>query len=175
MPSRWLLAVALGLSCAHRPAAAPDRAPSWSVSERAAGPLRIGMTVAEVGRALGTAFQPAYEMTDDCDMVEAPGGPSDVSLMIVRDTLVRFDVIDSITPTTTGLRVGSTEAEVLATYDSGRVRVEPHAYDGPEGHYLIVRVGADSLHGIVFETDGRRLTQYRAGRWPEVGGVEGCL
>jgi len=173
--SRWLLAaVALSVSCAHRPASTPPRAPSWTVSERAAGPLRIGMTVAEVGHALGTAFQPAYEMTDDCDMVSAPGGPPDISLMIVRDTLVRFDVTDSLTPTTTGMRVGTTEADVLGIYGDG-VRVEPHAYDDPDGHYLVVRPMTDSLYAIIFETDGRRVTSYRAGRWPEAGGIEGCL
>ena len=170
MQARWLLAtIVLLASCAHRPAA-----PSWTVSERAAGPLRVGMTVAEVGHALGAGFSVAYEMTDICDMVEAPGGPPDMTLMVVRDTLVRFDVTDRVTPTTAGLRVGSTEAEVHAAHGD-RVRVEPNPHYWPEGHYLVVRSAADSLHGIVFETDGRRVIQYRAGRWPEVGGIEGCL
>ncbi len=54
------------------------------------------------------------------------------------------------------------------------MRDEPHHYEGPEGRYRIVELPGDSLHRIVFETDGRRVTSYRAGRRPAVDHVEGC-
>lgn len=55
----------------------------------------------------------------------------------------------------------------------GRVEVQPHKYTGPEGHYLSVSVPSDTLLRIIFETDGRVVTRYRAGRRPAVEYVEG--
>jgi hypothetical protein len=53
-------------------------------------------------------------------------------------------------------------------------KVEPHKYtDGP---YLVQPPAAatGSAYRIVFETDGRRVTRYRAGMRPQVEYVEGC-
>ena len=75
--------------------------------------------------------------------------------------------------TAEGAGVGDTETRVLALY-RGRVRVEPHKYMGPEGHYLVVSVVDDSLAAIIFETDGKVVTMFRAGRRPAVEYVEGC-
>ena len=55
----------------------------------------------------------------------------------------------------------------------GRVKTEPHKYV-QGGHYLIVTSPTDTMHQIVFETDGKRVTTYRVGRTPEVRWVEGC-
>jgi hypothetical protein len=62
---------------------------------------------------------------------------------------------------------------VQALYAS-RVAVSPHKYTG--GHYLTVTPTApgDSAYRMVFETDGRRVTQFRAGVRPAVEYVEGC-
>ena len=62
---------------------------------------------------------------------------------------------------------------VLAVY-RGRVQVQPHKYTGPEGHYLVVTHPRDTLFLIIFETDGRHVTRFRAGRKPAVQYVEGC-
>ena len=174
MSTRSFLAfLALGAtSCQGRDPATEPTVP-WVVSPRSAGPVRTGMTVAEASKALGADLKPTYDVSDICDMLDVPGGPTDLSLMVVSDTIVRFDVSDTLTATAlTGLRVGSSEAQVLAAYP-GKVRVEPHEYAGPDGHYLVV--GSDSLEALVFETDGKRVTRYRAGRKPAVEWVEGCL
>jgi hypothetical protein len=75
--------------------------------------------------------------------------------------------------TSEGAGVGDTEASVLARYE-GRVRVEPHKYAGPTGHYLVVAAPPDTSHLIIFETDEGTVVTYRAGRTPEVRYVEGC-
>jgi hypothetical protein len=93
--------------------------------------------------------------------------------MIVADMLVRFEVMDTRARTAEGIGVGSREVEVLGAY-RGRVTVEPHKYDGPEGHYLVVPSRTDSAYAFVVETDGRTVTLWRAGRRPEVDLVEGC-
>lgn len=97
-----------------------------------------------------------------------------VSFMVVSDTIVRVDVDSSTVATVWGDRVGDSEGAVLARH-AGRVRVEPHKYTGPEGHYLIVTSRDDTLHRLVFETDGKRVMAYHAGLRPYVDWVEGCV
>ena len=54
------------------------------------------------------------------------------------------------------------------------VRVEPHPYDGPVGQYLIVdALDAPGLR-LIYETDGDRVTSFRAGRRDAVDLIEGC-
>jgi hypothetical protein len=67
-----------------------------------------------------------------------------------------------------------TETQVRALYP-GRIRTEPHKYTGPEGHYLLCepREASDSSYRLIFETDGQRVLNYRAGLRPAVQYVEG--
>jgi hypothetical protein len=92
--------------------------------------------------------------------------------MVVGGQVARVEVSDSAVATTAGARIGDTEARINRLY-SGRVQTTPHKYT--DGRYLTVRgSGADSVHRLVFETDGQRVTRYRGGRMPEVEWVEGC-
>ena len=93
--------------------------------------------------------------------------------MVVDGEVARVEVSGSgVVATTAGARVGDTEARINQLYPD-RVQTTPHKYT--DGHYLTVRgSGADSIHRLVFETDGRRVTRYRGGRMPEVEWVEGC-
>lgn len=129
------------------------------------------MSVAEARAALGG--QLADPANSDCDHVRAPGGPAGLLLMIVRGEVARIEVNDSTISTAAGARVGDTEGRINELY-SGRVQTSSHKY--VDGHYLTVRRGAgsDTVHRLVFETDGRRVTRFRAGRMPEVEWVEGC-
>ena len=70
--------------------------------------------------------------------------------------------------TRSGVRVGDTEQKVLATYPGEIVR-ESHAYTS--GSYLKI---IDGNRKVVFETDGRRVTQISTGRRPEIDYIEGC-
>ena len=87
--------------------------------------------------------------------------------------MARVDVTKPGVRTREGAQVGDPEAAVLKLYE-GRVAVTPHKYSGPQGHYLTVTTPGDSLHRIVFETDGATVQNYRVGRLPEVEWVEGC-
>lgn len=163
----------------HRPpppAPAPSTAvaaPAWVVSATGIGRVRIGWSVAQLNQALGEQLKPTYEVSDQCDHLRPAGLPAGVSLMVVLDTVVRVDVDTTGVPTAEGAGVGDTEARILALY-RGRIRVEPHKYTGPEGHYLIVTIPSDTLSRIIFETDGHTVQNYRAGRRPAVEFVEGC-
>ena len=73
-----------------------------------------------------------------------------------------------------GIHVGSTEDEVKATY-GGRVTVEGHPYV-QTGHYLVYTPQDASSRGfgLIFETDGQRVTSFRSGYAEQVTWTEGC-
>jgi hypothetical protein len=179
--SRWtatiLLVGGLGLAaCEAREAAAP--APE-AVSERTTlamdgfGPLKVGMSRAEAERALGaplTASPPAPG--SDCQYARPPQGPDGLSLMLIAGTVARIDVRDNAAlATPAGIHIGSNEFEVDNAY-RGRIAVAEQKYQ--DGHDLTVTDPARPDLRYVFETDGTRVTRFRAGRVPEVEFVEGC-
>lgn len=150
--------------------AATGSSAAWTMSEHGWGPLRAGMSVADARAAVGGAL--AEPANRECDHLRPPGGPAGVLLMIVSGRIARVEVSDPTVATAAGARVGDSEARINELY-AGRVRTTPHKYT--DGHYLTVRgAGADSVHRLVFETDGQRVTRYRGGRLPEVEWVEGC-
>ena len=156
-----------------RAAAAPDPT-QWKVSESAIGPVQIGMTLEEADGVLGGHLVPEEPLDSACDYVSARGVDAEVSFMVVGGRIARVDVRDTAITTNEGARVGDPEDRVRKLYE-GRVTVEPHKYV-PRGRYLLVspRDQADTTHLLLFETDGARVTEYRAGRVPEVQWVEGC-
>lgn len=158
-------------------AAAPSGAPSdWRVGLRTFGPVRYGMTLAEASRVLGERLLPGLEYAaEGCSYLRPRAIPRGTSFMVLDGRVERVDVDTAGVRTISGAQVGSTEDEVRALYP-GRIRTEPHPYTGPEGHYLrfVPRVPADTAFGLIFETDGRRVTSFRAGRQPAVGYIEGC-
>jgi hypothetical protein len=87
--------------------------------------------------------------------------------------VVRFDVESPGIRTVEGAGVGDLEADVVKLYGAG-IEVSPHKYTGPEGHYLTVTPPGDTLHQIIFETDGQKVVHMRAGSRPAVEYVEGC-
>lgn len=156
------------------PAAAADTGPvdsTWSVHSDHVGPVRIGMTAAEARRALGL---PADTIsTDGCSYLDGVDGTRlHANVMLTSDTVVRFDVLDSTLATAEGARVGDTEDQIRRMYGN-QISVQRHKYL-PNGHYLVVTTARDTANRIVFETDGKIVTRYRAGRTPEVELVEGC-
>lgn len=156
--------------------AAPDTVP-WTVGLSAYGPIQTGSLRTAVLAALGAPPQRGQEsLPEACEYMGIPESPLTrvVSFMVVSDTIVRVDVDSSTVATVWGDRVGDSEGAVLARH-AGRVRVEPHKYTGPEGHYLIVTSRDDTLHRLVFETDGKRVMAYHAGLRPYVDWVEGCV
>jgi len=101
-----------------------------------------------------------------------------VRFLITRDSvgappwLERVDVDSAGVRTAEGITVGDAEAQVRRLYGA-RVHVTPHKYD-KRGHYLTVDATGDTLHRIIFETNGRRVTHFRAGRRPAIDNVEVC-
>lgn len=159
-------------SAAATQAGAADTASGWRVSARGVGPVRVGMSAADAAAALGDGFSVA-DTVGECGYVHPREAPAGLSFMVVKGSIARTDIDSATVPTTEGARVGDSEARVQQLY-AGRVAVSPHKYT--DGHYLTVTpaAAADSAFRIIFETDGRRVINYRAGRLPEVEWIEGC-
>ena len=164
-----VMAIATAAGCGRE---TPTIAETMSVRPDGAGVLRIGMSVEEARRTLGEDLEVDYADLESCDHI-SPAALVGASAMVVRDTIVRVEIRDPGLTTPEGAGIGTTETELLGIYGD-RAQVTPHKYSGPEWHYVTVRAEGDSAHAIVFETDGRQVKNYRAGRLPEVEWVEGC-
>jgi hypothetical protein len=154
------------------PAASTD---AWTVSIHGYGPIRAGMTLSEAAAAGGRRFGEPQMGSEECDyfLFADDSVRGSAHFMVVNGQIARVDVNDSTISTAEGARVGDTEQRITELYP-GRVTVQPHKYS--DGHYLVVAPAspADSGRNIIFETDGQKVTTYRAGRMPEVEYVEGC-
>jgi hypothetical protein len=94
-------------------------------------------------------------------------------VMLVNDSVARIDVTAPGPRTTEGTGIGDPETQLTAAYGA-RANVRPNKYTGPVGHDVIVNAAGDSTHRLVFETDGKKVLRFRAGRQPAIDLVEGC-
>lgn len=143
----------------------------WTARPDGVGPLRVGMTAAQVRAAAGLPAGGA-DTDSACHYLALPNLPKRLGVMLESGLVTRIDVRDTSVATAEGIRVLSPQDSALAAY-AGRVQVQPHKYSRGWS-YLVVMPPGDSLHRIVFEGDGNRVTMYRVGRVPAVEYVEGC-
>lgn len=138
------------------------------------GTVRVGMTVKEATRAAGTKLV-GDAPNNSCYYVKPQGEPQNIGFMVTGGRISRVDVYkNSRVATFSGARIGDTEARIKSLYP-GQITVTPHKYV-QGGHYLTL-VPQDRAYGnyrLIFETDGKRITQFRTGKLPEVEFVEGC-
>ena len=170
---RALIAGTVGLMIAftESAASAPPALDQFHLTLDGLGPLRIGMTLKEVA---DTGFRIKIEHDfepNECARAEVEG-QKNVWLMFENGRVVRVEVLGGRIATLSGVRVGDTEEQVRKTYGA-RLVVEPHKYDD-NGHYLIV-FSSDRKQALVMETDGKVVTDFRAGLAGPAEYVEGCL
>ncbi|MEH2160872.1 MAG: hypothetical protein V7K38_07440 [Nostoc sp.] len=138
------------------------------------GEVRVGMTVSQAAKASGTKL-PGDSPNNSCYYVKPQNEPKNVSFMVTEGRISRVDVRQNTEITTLkGAKIGDTEVQIKSLYP-GQIKVTPHKYV-QGGHYLtfIPKERADQNYRVVFETDGKRVTQFRSGKLPEVEFVEGC-
>ncbi|MEO5799691.1 MAG: hypothetical protein ABIZ70_07050 [Gemmatimonadales bacterium] len=153
--------------------AAPASPGAFVVKADEFNSYKTGMTLAKFNEAVGEQLKPKYDISPECDILRPAKFPKGVTAMIILDTIVRFDIDSAGILTTEGAGVGDTEARIKELYQ-GQLKVQPHKYTGPTGHYLVVSPAGDALHRIIFETDGKKVLNYRVGNRPAVELVEGC-
>lgn len=138
------------------------------------GPVRIGMTVAEIEAATRSRLD-VPEGDDsvgvgDCRWVGL-GSPAEVDLIVRAPAgtppgdLHRVAVVVSIWgyigATERGVGLGDPQAEALAAYPDAEV--QPNVWSQPNGLWISWPT-RDHPQAITFETDGARVTAIHAGR-----------
>ncbi|SFS46514.1 hypothetical protein [Brevundimonas viscosa] len=192
LSSAVLALAACGAENAAAPEAAPEPTPPPVASSTTPqltaegwGPLRIGMTRAEVVAALGEDANPEAVGGPDpasCDEFRPERAPEAMLVMIERDRLTRISLIrPSDVTTDRGYGVGDPGDGIAAAYGAGAVR-EPHKYEpAPAGYITAWSRGGGTgyvedpdARGLVFEVgqDGA-VKAIRAGG-PSIQYVEGC-
>lgn len=144
---------------------------TWIVRETGVGPVKIGMTLAQLNAALHEKFALPEDKEDQGCFYVTPNGHDHIAFMIGGRKLVRIDVDAPGIATSSGIQVGDSEADARQVYGS-RMQVTPHKYVDM-GHYLTVR-STDGHYGIRFETDNSKVTRYYAGTYEAIQYVEGC-
>jgi hypothetical protein len=138
------------------------------------GPIRIGMSAAALERVLGTKLPETQDQEEDaCRTVEAGPDWPGTSVLLLDGRVARIDVSQRGIFTLSGAAVGDTQASVLKRYN-GRISVSTSAEGVDDSKYLTM-LSSDRSHGIRFETDGERITQYYVGVTYAVQHSEGCL
>ncbi len=151
------------------------------------GPLRIGMSLADVVTALGPDSDPEAvggPEPEQCDQFRPARAPEGLLVMIEAGRLTRISLAgESSIVTDKGLGVGATAAEVRTAYGPGIV-AGPHKYQDPPAEYLDAwasgapaagAMAGENARGIRYEVgDEGRVTLIHAGG-PSIEYVEGCL
>ena len=171
MTSRRGQAIAVAIACAAVLGAAATAALALPSSARLTtaglGPIKIGMTIAQVEQAGNREL--TFEGGDANAVCASAALGARLYGLFSKGRLTRIYVSSSRYATRTNIRVGDSQRKVLARYGRGLVR-QKHAYV-PGGYYLKLTVGNRRL---VFDTDGKRVTQISSGRKPEIDYIEGC-
>jgi len=152
------------------------------------GPLRVGMTRAEVVTALGDDSDPASvggAEPEVCDQWRPARAPAGVLVMIENGVLSRISVAAPATlKTDRGFGVGDTAAAIKAAYGPLAV-AQPHKYSSPPAEDIFVwQVGAPATAGEYVQDTAARGIRYEIGddgkvKIVHVGGpsiqlAEGC-
>ena len=153
---------------------ARDTVSDLALNEDGLGQIQIGMTLDEAVNMGLLNERP--DIKQACDFVfpaVGAGIPFGVNVMVVKGKVARIDVDTGTVTTEDGAKIGDSEDKLKSIYGD-ELRVSPHKYiEG--GHYLTVMGDSTSAgKAMVFETDGKQVTMFRAGRVPEVAWVEGC-
>jgi hypothetical protein len=136
------------------------------------GPVRVGMNLLELNKALHTSYaKPTDPDEQACTYVEVPHQPG-IGLMILDGFVARVDVDNRSTHTSEGVHNGDSEAHALQVYGK-KLEAEPNYYEPENGHYLTL-LSNDRKLGIRFETEDGKITRYYAGTTSAIALVEGC-
>jgi hypothetical protein len=142
----------------------------WVLREDGVGPVKIGMTPAQLSAALHAKLIEEDSGSDHCYYVHPPD-ENRLWFMILDGRVVRVDVNEAGVSTSSGIGIGDSEAGVRQVYGT-RLRVTAHKYVD-SGHYLTVR-STDGRYGVRFETDKGKVTKFYAGKYDAIQYVEGC-
>lgn len=152
--------------------AAPSR--GWRLTPEGLGPVRIGMSRAEVTRIVGAPLE-GEELTEGCIEMQPTRGWRGIYFMLEEGRLTRISLSgrESGIATPRGIAVGASEAEVRRAYGRG-LQGEEHTYqDAPARYFTYWTV--PGRRGVRFETNAQRRVEIIHAGEPSIQYVEGCL
>lgn len=155
---------------------APELTSASPATLRGLGPVRIGMTVEEASDASGLALtrSPARGVGDNCYYVNAGLTMNGVFFMVVDNQIARIEVErPSPVATRSGVRVGTSTAEVRSTYPNNIEQADEAVADG-EALAFVPRDDFDSEYRIYFEVVDGAVGRYRLGIKPAIDRITGC-
>ena len=158
------------------PVSAADR-----LTAQGFGPLRIGMTRAEVEAALGPDADPEAVGGPDpasCDMFRPNRAPDGLLVMVEKDVLTSVWISRNTgVETDRGLNIGDTAAEVKRVYGPAAEAI-PHKYADAPSEYITVWATTDhegaAARGLTYEIGQDGRVESIAGGGPSIQYVEGC-
>jgi hypothetical protein len=148
---------------------------AWSaeiLTAEGLGPVKIGMSRAEVEKALGAKLKlQGADSPRECATADHPNGKA--WMMFHEYRLVRIDIEKPGITAPEGGGVGTAETTLRKLYGK-RAEFGMHPYgDEPNDHYVTVALPAkDRL--LIFETRGRRVESFRIGTRDAAPLIEGC-
>ncbi|MBD2105892.1 hypothetical protein [Nodosilinea sp. FACHB-13] len=139
------------------------------------GPIRVGMEIDNL-RAKGlTPVLIEDASNGQCQYYRIKDHGEPLGLMAIDNQVLRVDIWPgSLTTTRSGIRIGSTEQDLVRVYGE---QLEATANPVTLGKTVIFtpQDPGEDVYRLVFETDDQgRVTQFRAGQFPSVTWAEGC-
>lgn len=185
--------LALAACGAPEPAPTPDPVPAPTpppaadvLTAQGFGPLRIGMTRAEVEAALGADSNPDAVGGPDpesCDIFHPARAPQGMMVMVENGVLTSIWLRSGSTlKTDRGFGVGDTATAIKAAYGL-LAYVSPHKYAAAPAEYITTwSVGGaagyvqnPAARGIAYHIGTEGLAEHVAAGGPSIQYVEGCL
>ena len=167
-------------------ASATDPQALPSLTAEGWGPLRIGMTLAEVTAALGPDSDPEAVGGPDpesCDQFRPARAPEGMLVMIEEGVLTSITLIDgSQVKTDRGLGLGIPAAQVRAAYGPA-LQATPHKYEDAPAEYLTIwakgggpadRIPPPNSRGIQYEVNATGKVNSISAGGLSILYVEGC-
>lgn len=139
------------------------------------GPIRIGMDLDDL-RAAGLTPVPIDNAGNgECQYYRIQDYGEPIGIMVIDDQVLRVDVWPgSLTSTRSGIRIGSTEGDLVRVYGQ---RLEATANPSTLGKTVVFTPEdpGEDIYRLVFETDAQgRVIEFRSGQFPSVTWAEGC-
>lgn len=147
----------------------------WKLTPAGWGPVRMGMTRAQVSKALHMELQgDAFDNEGHCvELFPASDQLKGTYFMFLDGKLSRISVIDTakiVTPS--GIHVGSTAEEVRTAYGV-KLQAEAHHYLGEPAEYLTYWL-KPKASGVRFETDASQKVEIIHAGNASIQLIEGC-
>ena len=185
-PSGEPVAAAPEAPVAEAPPPSSTPAAGDTLTAEGFGPLKIGMTLAEVTAALGPDSDPDAVGGPDpesCDEFRPERAPEGLLVMIQEGKLTRISLVElSDIKTDKGLGIGDAAAAIKTAYGAD-AKATPHKYQDAPAEYVTWWQGGprtepyvedEAARGIVYEIDGTGKAGAIHAGGPSIQYVEGC-